>query len=410
MISNRKLTLMHHLILDTCIWSDLAEFDVSIISKIDELLKEDVLTILVPELVKSEWEKGTGIITEKIQRQIRDLRQSSLSFLSLLDGVIDSETHEKIQGINPQELGAKIASERIQGIEKIMNSGRSILLPTSQNAFQIAAEHALNKKAPFRGKNSMADALIFFSFIEWIEENKPQSVFFVTTNINDYSDIKRDEDVGEEYKHRLSEDLQIHADKVDLKYRTIIGKVLNEIKESMVSETEIKRSEAHINHTKELESLQSLVSLGALAASQEGIRVSDFIPAAALEETRRKIAEQHKMIKASDFIPTAALEEILRKAEEEHKISDQYLNSIKVNDFIPTAALEKFRRKVEEQQNIGDKFTMPIRISDYIPTAALEEIQRKTEQQNDADKKNQDGLENTKESTKIENEKDESKE
>ncbi len=247
---------MHHLIVDTCVWFDLAVSEFSLVAKLARLIAADKVTIVLPELIRNEWNHCKKKIVEQITRGITDARRSAITLTTLLDETDLTEISDRISSVDPVSMGADIGTQRIQAIEKILDSDSTIWVPASSQTNASAIAHALQKKAPFRQRNSMADALIFLSAVEWVNANKPERSVFVTHNTKDFSDEKRgDED--RDFKERLAPDLQVLADKNRLEYGIIVGRVLNDIEQSVATEEEIERGETVVERKRVLDDLRS---------------------------------------------------------------------------------------------------------------------------------------------------------
>jgi hypothetical protein len=162
-------------------------------------------------------------------------------------------------------MGRRIAAHRIYAIETILNSDATTRVPVSAQARTLAIKHALEKKAPFRMRNSMADALIFLAAVEWVNDQKPDCAVFVTHNTKDFSDKKRgDDDVS--FKERLAPDLQSLVENNGMMFGAVIGRVLNDVEQSVATEAEVERSEAVVARTRLKDDvLEELMSGGAIA-------------------------------------------------------------------------------------------------------------------------------------------------
>ena len=103
-------------------------------------------------------------------------------------------------------------------------STRHILIKESVSL--KAGKFAIAKKAPFSGKNSFADALIVFSFIDYIEVNGITNAHFITYNTEDFCSRRGGKtflhnDLVPDFKRTQSEFHQLAADGINKIYNNI---------------------------------------------------------------------------------------------------------------------------------------------------------------------------------------------
>ncbi len=251
---------MYHLFIDTCVWIDLAVTQDSLIPKLLRLIESGKVKIVVPELVKREWDRNLGKIISQITKKVVDLRRSSITYLSFIEKSEHEDFRAYLTSVNPQIMGKNLAENRIQKIESILDSESSLRIPTSTLSKDIAVDYALQKKAPFHMRNSMADALIFFTVVEWVNNNNPDKSIFVTHNTKDFSD-ERDSPSDDSFLERLAPDLQQHVNENKFKFASIFAKVINEIEQSLVTDEELRISESVVKRIREQDDyLQLLIS------------------------------------------------------------------------------------------------------------------------------------------------------
>ena len=256
---------MHHLIVDTCVWVDLAVTEFSLAEKLARLIEDGKARIVVPELIKTEWDGCKESIVEQITAAIVESRRSAIRLMSLVDGPDWTEVSDRISSVDPISAGAKLGAQRIEAIEGILDSDVIIGVPVSGQAKALAVDHALQKKAPFRSCNSMADALIFFAAVEWAKAERPDRAVFVTHNTKDFSDLRRG-DEGVDFKERLAPDLQVLADENRLGFEVVMGRALNDIEQSVVTKEEIDRGEAVVESARILDDVLEVMLSGAVFA------------------------------------------------------------------------------------------------------------------------------------------------
>jgi hypothetical protein len=82
-----------------------------------------------------------------------------------MDEVESTDVSAQVASVDPTTLARRIAGQRIAAVEAILNSSAATRVSVSKQAETLAVKHALEKKAPFRMRNSMADALIFLGSV-----------------------------------------------------------------------------------------------------------------------------------------------------------------------------------------------------------------------------------------------------
>ena len=61
---------MHYLILDTCVWVNLAVSEFSLVAKLARFIEEKKVTLVIPELVRTEWEGCKNTILSQITDEL----------------------------------------------------------------------------------------------------------------------------------------------------------------------------------------------------------------------------------------------------------------------------------------------------------------------------------------------------
>ena len=256
---------MHYLFLDTCVWVDLAVSEFSLVAKLARLIDDGKVSIVIPELIRTEWDGCKKKIETQISNEVVEARRFAMRFVSFMDEIESTDVSAQISSADPISMGRRIAAHRINAIETILNSDATTRIPVSAQAETLAIKHALDKKAPFRMRNSMADALIFLASVEWVNDQKPDIAVFVTHNTKDFSDEKRgDDDVS--FKERLAPDLQALVENNVMTFGTVIGRVLNDVEQSVATDEEVERGEEVVARTRLKDDvLEELISGDAIA-------------------------------------------------------------------------------------------------------------------------------------------------
>jgi len=224
---------MHYLIIDTCVWISFCEKHVKILPKLLELIKKKKATLIVPEIVIQEWDRNK-------QNRVFNLKKNS--FGSKLKNAKEicqyleepeAETFKKtLESFQPKIT--ELASKEIEEIDSLFRHSSTIKLPITQGAKIQASELALDKKAPFHKKNSMADALILLTAMDYISRKKLKNCIFISENQEDFSSSNKTEP---------HEDLQNLFKKNEVQYFINIGQAINQIEENLVSHEKIKKIE-----------------------------------------------------------------------------------------------------------------------------------------------------------------------
>ncbi|OME83094.1 hypothetical protein BK120_14935 [Paenibacillus sp. FSL A5-0031] len=186
-----------HLILDTCVWIDIANHKKELFSKfldnLEELIESGDIKLVIPDQVHVEWNRNKE---EKILKEKQNMLSNALKTISELKMLIQGdnisniiEILENLQTVlnSNKEIIIHKFSTNIERIDALINNTKAIKLIHSDNVRNQSIELALAKKAPFVGKkkNNMADALIVLSSIEYTEKYN-ESVFFVSHNHTEF--------------------------------------------------------------------------------------------------------------------------------------------------------------------------------------------------------------------------------
>jgi PIN domain len=183
---------MLRLLADTCVWLDLAK-NVNgepLIAACRQLVHEERLELLVPQIVIDEFERNRGRIEADMARSVSATFhrvRAAVDEYGRGDGrdeaikQLDELTH-RVPLINQMAIG------QFSQILELLRAGRT--LQPSAEATQRAVQRALDKRAPFhRSKNSVADALILEMYVEVCaaDASGRDDHCFVTTNVKDFS-------------------------------------------------------------------------------------------------------------------------------------------------------------------------------------------------------------------------------
>jgi len=229
---------MIYLILDTNYWIYLAKGEhPKVFDKLKQFIDEKKVEILVNQVIIDEWNKNRDDTIRDIEKRIRNQAVSAENLSEFLIGDDKATFKQIIQKYKTNEDSRiNAALNRINAIEDIFNNQATWTTINDQMKIDVV-QLALTKKAPFvKERNSIGDALILLSTIEYLKQHsifastgvKLSDAIFVTYNHKDFS--KSDGEKDEVHPH-----LAPLFDSVKMKYVRNIGQILN-LTPKMVSE------------------------------------------------------------------------------------------------------------------------------------------------------------------------------
>ncbi|MCC5608799.1 PIN domain-containing protein [Nostoc sp. CHAB 5834] len=186
---------MQYILFDTCIWLNLAQKPESrpLLKSILSGLNQNKLKILLSNVTVEEYSRHKDTIVSKYTsslksnlnnaKKIQDYLDGSerSTFLLLLDKANENIKSDGKEGVNALSI-----------IESTFDHKNTIKLSSSTEILANAAQIALEKKAPcHKGKNSVADTVIYLQFENWVKETESienkDYFHFVTDNHTDFS-------------------------------------------------------------------------------------------------------------------------------------------------------------------------------------------------------------------------------
>lgn len=172
------------------------------------------LVFLVNDIIIEEWDRNK----EHTENQIKELKNKLTNYINILDNlkltIGDDDSIDKLKDKTIAEIESRIEKHKqhIIMVEDFLRN-KTQKIEVSLNVKGEASDLAVEKKAPFIGhkKNSMADALILLSSIDFIKKNLeiqafytdgdngenevyPES-YFVSSNKGDFSDPNNPEKI-----------------------------------------------------------------------------------------------------------------------------------------------------------------------------------------------------------------------
>ncbi len=193
---------MIYLIFDSDVWlnslKESGEED-NYMDSLEFWINDGFVKILLPEIIITEWDRNRD---EKKRVLIKEWR----SFYQKVKEELGTDVVKTLN--TPDVLDAKV-EKQLKKVEDIFQN-HAIKIPISSNHKLLAAELALEKKAPFRNKNSMGDAIIYFSMTSYIEIEGLSKCIFITNNKNDFS--------HDDFTDKIHPDLEDTFKKLDIDY------------------------------------------------------------------------------------------------------------------------------------------------------------------------------------------------
>lgn len=218
------------------------EEPVTLLTFLKNKTEKGSVKLLVPDIVKHEWDRNkTSVVKNGTIKRFDEcvspfnrfsilIRDESLfpwdeSEKSMFDNVIKTLKEKK-------PTIERAIHDNIDTIDGILNSKSSLIIKVKNRVILKASQFALDKKAPFGNKNSFADALIVFTFLDYVKSNKIEGARFVSVNTKDFCEKNGPE-------HSLHSDLVPSFEESKSKYFRILGEAINTIEE-IVAANEIK--------------------------------------------------------------------------------------------------------------------------------------------------------------------------
>jgi len=184
---------MFKMLIDTCVWLDLAKDprQAPVLGVVEEMVKLGMVTLIVPSVVLDEFRRNRERIAEESAKSL------SAHFRLVRDAVSKVGGNKRRMRVvlsHLDDVDRKIpilggaAVDALDRIEKLLTA--SPIIEPCEAVKLRAAQRALDKKAPFhRDKNAMADAILIETYAECIRDKTSSGIrfAFVTHNKSDFS-------------------------------------------------------------------------------------------------------------------------------------------------------------------------------------------------------------------------------
>lgn len=197
------------LLIDTCVWIDIAKDyrQRPTITALEELIKADVIHLIVPQQVIDEFGRNK-------ERIVKESGQSLAGTLRRVKDAVkqfgrEDGREETLQHLSDVDHRIVILGETVnEGIARIEAMfAAAEIMATDDVTMLAAAQRALDRRAPFhRQKNSIGDAILIELFVRAIAEDESGGAdlfAFVTHNKHDFG-------------ASIGDDRQPHPDLADL--------------------------------------------------------------------------------------------------------------------------------------------------------------------------------------------------
>ncbi|WP_430494079.1 PIN domain-containing protein [Rossellomorea marisflavi] len=215
--------------------------------QLDTLICNGFLILLIPDQVLLEFnrnlENSLKRKKEDIKRRIREAKSLTDYFVNVTEDKGDGFSHLITELENKEEkIFLRNLYRKVNCVDYLVNK-KSIKITTPDSIKVVAANMALEKKAPFFGDKgnsgnkeynrlSFGDAIIFLSACNFLKENKYKETIFLTENYQDFCDAGK--------KHSLHKNISPLANEVSMMYEINIAKVLNKIIADLPTSTNVE--------------------------------------------------------------------------------------------------------------------------------------------------------------------------
>lgn len=220
-----------YLFLDTNIWINLAEkgcFEE--LASIYDIHRQFDCMLISPDQLFIEWDRNKEKVAKKEQNTLNEIIKKTRNFKeTILQDKEEKEVLDKLitdaESFKDKQV-EKITHEILGLFDQIIRMGIHIKMSDKDKI--EAAEMALEKKAPFGTKNSMGDAILFFSLVNYLENEYSTSKFtptlyFVSENKSDFSETSNSKEMDKDLLEKAN------SKKVNIKYYLSVQEALEDI-------------------------------------------------------------------------------------------------------------------------------------------------------------------------------------
>jgi hypothetical protein len=223
---------MIYILIDTCSWINLLDHKEinPQLEKLNFWIEQGLVQILVPELIIKEWNEHKEDEKQGIINHWKNV-QNHVKIAAKNIGNIPFSNYK---------LELDFIDNQFEIIDNIIHSSPH-QITTTDDIKKILPDKLINpKKAPFHHKaDSMKDAFIYFSTLEYCKSKQINEIYFISDNPNDFGKPLK-EKKGE--TKTLHPDLLIDFPEIDIIYYGIIRYGINELSKNLPDPPNLKIS------------------------------------------------------------------------------------------------------------------------------------------------------------------------
>lgn len=203
---------MKYILIDTNCWAiDLLSSDGNnyLLETLETWVASKQVTLLVPEIIKAkEWPKVKDIYIKNFKNHSEKILETVEKSISPLHTLIN------VQISSYANKAARITA--------LIDMG--ICYEPSMNVMADMANRQMKNLAPFHNREkNVADAIIYFSSIDFAEQNEITELYFISRNSKDFQASKTSEDIHEGLKHP----------KIDIRFFLQLGHAIHELQKEL---------------------------------------------------------------------------------------------------------------------------------------------------------------------------------
>ncbi|WP_270840592.1 PIN domain-containing protein [Enterobacter kobei] len=204
---------MHYLFIDTCVWLTIAKSknQHALLETLDFLITNDLALIIVPELVRIEFQRNKDRVIETTKQQVGAEFHKVKNIIESFGGENKDLALSVLNDVGSRlPILSEVTEHTAKTIESLMD--RCINIKDSEYIRLNAVSRALEKKAPFhRSKNSVADSILIELFHDFSKSNEG-TFHFITENHTDFSSTKDRRIPHPDFNEIFNENTHYHLD------------------------------------------------------------------------------------------------------------------------------------------------------------------------------------------------------
>jgi hypothetical protein len=231
-----------HLMIDTCVWLDLAKDyrQLPVLEAVAALNEAGDLDLILPRIVVDEFERNKERVVAESKRSLsshfRLVREAIVQFAP--EDRRDATLSQLNEVDHRIAVGGEAINDAIEIIDKLFAKATKIDLTDAVKA--RAADRAITKVAPFhRQRNGIDDAILIEIYFDAIGARQDaEDVYgFVTHNIHDFSERGGDQRLPHS-------DLAALFDGTTSRYTTSLAALIGQFAEDLIEEIRFEREDS----------------------------------------------------------------------------------------------------------------------------------------------------------------------